>query len=358
MLLHKGTVPIESSRLLLRKFNHDDALYMFKNWATDEQVTKYLTWRPHSNLKVTQDLVDTWCAHYTKSIYQWTIVLKEIGEPIGSIGIVRLFEDELCADFGYCISSKYWGKGIVTEAMNLLLDYWFNQIGFEKIKGFHHVDNPASGRVMQKIDMSYTGVLKGEQKDNMGNPIDCDCYEITKESFNSLKIRKAYSHEGELVGDMFEKLTGYLDKNKSENKCGWGTGIYPTRAVALSAKQDSSLYVAVKGGKILGSITLNHNQALQYNEADWQIKTDNPLVVHTLAVNPEFFRQGIAQRLLSFAEEIAEKEGSPSIRLDTSQINLPAISLYEKNGYINCGTIDLGLKRGSIKAWYCFEKKL
>ncbi|MBR2067612.1 MAG: GNAT family N-acetyltransferase, partial [Solobacterium sp.] len=48
---HLGTKTIETSRLILRKLNDDDAEAMFRNWASDNEVTKYLTWPTHNNIE-------------------------------------------------------------------------------------------------------------------------------------------------------------------------------------------------------------------------------------------------------------------------------------------------------------------
>ena len=64
----------------------EDADAMFKNWANDEEVTKYLTWSPHGTEDVTKEILKQWVDSYKdEKYYQWAIVLKEIDEPIGSI---------------------------------------------------------------------------------------------------------------------------------------------------------------------------------------------------------------------------------------------------------------------------------
>ncbi|NMA83367.1 MAG: N-acetyltransferase, partial [Epulopiscium sp.] len=54
MLTHKGTVPITTVRLTLKKFERDHIHDMFRNWANDDEVTKYLTWPTHKNMAITQ----------------------------------------------------------------------------------------------------------------------------------------------------------------------------------------------------------------------------------------------------------------------------------------------------------------
>ena len=52
-MLHQGTKRLESQRFILRPFQKDDAKAMFERWASDEEVTHFLTWKPHQNIQVT-----------------------------------------------------------------------------------------------------------------------------------------------------------------------------------------------------------------------------------------------------------------------------------------------------------------
>ena len=69
MLTHKGTQTIKTQRLVLRRFRAEDAGAMFANWASDDEVTKYLTWPTHSDLSVSQWVVNDWVSSYDKTNY-------------------------------------------------------------------------------------------------------------------------------------------------------------------------------------------------------------------------------------------------------------------------------------------------
>ena len=115
---HLGTKRIETEHLILRKFNTEDAEYMFNNWASDSQVTKYLTWPTHSNIETSKFVIGRWEKEYQSvNNYQWCIELKELRQAIGSIGVVNLKEDIDAVEIGYCIGRKFWGQGITTEAL-------------------------------------------------------------------------------------------------------------------------------------------------------------------------------------------------------------------------------------------------
>ncbi len=161
MLLHKGTKTINTDRLILRKFEINDAENMFKNWATDLKVVKYLPWKIHENIEFTRSLLTGWIEKYQNdNEYQWIIHLKEIDEPIGSIGVVRSDESKYSCEIGYCISSNYWSKGIMTEALKAVIDYLFSEIGFNRIIALHDTNNIASGKVMSKSNMLYEGTFR------------------------------------------------------------------------------------------------------------------------------------------------------------------------------------------------------
>ena len=90
MLNHKGTKTLETNRLILRRAYVADAEPMFRNWASDPEVTKYLTWPTYEKVETAHQILDLWSKEYEKpDYYQWMIVLKELGEPIGSISVVR-----------------------------------------------------------------------------------------------------------------------------------------------------------------------------------------------------------------------------------------------------------------------------
>ena len=74
---HCGTRQLDTERLVLRRFVTEDAEAMFRNWASDPEVTKYLTWPAHANVDVNRAVLKDWTAAYaSQNDYQWAIVLK------------------------------------------------------------------------------------------------------------------------------------------------------------------------------------------------------------------------------------------------------------------------------------------
>ncbi len=183
---HLGNKRIETDRLILRPFIPEDDIHMFKNWASDPLVTRYLTWAAHQSPSVTRMVIDSWVKRNQEpTFYQWAVTLKSLNEPIGSISGVRIDEDTGSVEIGYCIGRPWWGQGVVAEAVRALMDFFFNEVGVTQVTACHHPDNPNSGRVMQKCGMSYQGAWPKEEKG-----IDLCWYAIQKDEYRKSKPAK------------------------------------------------------------------------------------------------------------------------------------------------------------------------
>ncbi len=166
---HKGTQILSTDRLVLRRIEISDAEKMYANWASDSSVTKFLTWLPHENVEATKKVITSWVEEYEKKdFYQWVIILKDIGEPIGTISVVGKDESVNMLHIGYCIGSKWWRRGYASEALSAVIDFLFDEVGAERIESTHDVNNPSSGRVMEKCGMKYEGTLRRYARSNAG----------------------------------------------------------------------------------------------------------------------------------------------------------------------------------------------
>ena len=187
MVTHKGTQTIETDRLILRRAIPEDAEPMFRNWASDPEVTKYLTWPPHESVAVTQKVLESWVSEYGRSdYYHWMIVLKEIGEPIGSLLVTTVGRAQ-SAHIGYCIGQKWWHKGIMHEAVQAVIKYLFEEVGYHRVEAMHDPNNPNSGRVMRKCGMKYEGTAHAADRNNQGI-CDADYYAILRDDWRETRI--------------------------------------------------------------------------------------------------------------------------------------------------------------------------
>ena len=167
---HIGTRYIETDRLILRRFELSDAQAMFDNWASDDEVTKYLTWPSYTDVAAVEQKLEQWVSRYTDADrYHWAIILKENGpQPIGSIGACHWHENGDTPEIGYCMGRRWWRRGIMTEALGAVLDFLFERVGVEQIVALHDTNNPHSGGVMRKCGMVFDGVREKAGKNNQG----------------------------------------------------------------------------------------------------------------------------------------------------------------------------------------------
>jgi len=179
MLTHKGTQTLQTSRLTLRRFTLEDAQAMFDNWASDPEVTKFLTWPTHGSVAVTRMVLTDWVTNYSRpDYYQWAIEFE--GQLVGSISVVSHSDRIGKAMIGYCIGQRWWRMGITSEALQAVMDFLFDKVGVERIEAYHDSNNPNSGAVMRKCGMKYEGTQRKSDWNNQG-VCDADWYALLRE---------------------------------------------------------------------------------------------------------------------------------------------------------------------------------
>ena len=145
---------LSTERLILRKLKKEDAESIFSNWASDPEVTKYVTWNAHSNVEQTKQIIDIWLKEYENpKTVRFGITLKGSGELIGTIDVVDYVDGN--PEIGYCLSRKYWNKGYMTEACNALVNYLF-AIGYKTVVIEADENNIGSNRVIEKCGFEFT----------------------------------------------------------------------------------------------------------------------------------------------------------------------------------------------------------
>ena len=165
---------METSRIVLRPWRESDAPVLFK-WASDPVIGSRAGWAPHRSVEESLEVIRTVFCDVTNT---WAIELKETGEAIGAMGYGPSCECNLPARdgeplAGYWIAKPYWNKGICTEALKLMIEHIRKMTDIKSLISGHFVDNPASGRVMEKCGFIPTGqtVIDETQYMGKGRPI-------------------------------------------------------------------------------------------------------------------------------------------------------------------------------------------
>ena len=178
---YKGTIKLETNRLILRPFKITDAQAVFENYASSDDVTKYTTWDTYRDIDAVRNYLSSLIESYKDGkTFNWAIELKNENKVIGSIGATNLDENVAKIEVGYCIGKKWWNQGIATEALREIIRFLFEEVGINRIEAYHDVRNLASGRVMQKCGMKCEGILRQFYPFN-GGVSDVYIYSILKD---------------------------------------------------------------------------------------------------------------------------------------------------------------------------------
>jgi len=159
-LKFKGTPQLETKRLILRRLRPEDENDVFE-YASDEEVSRFVFWNTHRSIEDSRNFINSTLGRYERDeAGEWGIVLKEENKLIGTIGFTGFDSRSRRAEIGYVLSRKYWGQGIMPEALNRLLEFAFTEMDLNRVECHHVSPNEKSGRVMQKVGMSYEGTAR------------------------------------------------------------------------------------------------------------------------------------------------------------------------------------------------------
>lgn len=150
---------IETERLRLRMLHIADAEALF-HYVSQDAVTKYMLWESHTSLRQTKKYIKMITRKYLDGVYAWAITLKDTKEFIGMVDFSEFTQEARIAEIGYSLSYTYWGKGIMSEAVQAVIDFGFNELYLERIYARCFAENIGSERVMQKAGMTYEGTMR------------------------------------------------------------------------------------------------------------------------------------------------------------------------------------------------------
>ncbi len=175
---------IRTERLVLRPPEPADADAIFRSYAQDPEVSRYLTWRPHRSLAETQKVIRNAMAEWDGGtrfpwVIPWVITRVEDGAVIGMLG--ARIEGHM-AVIGYVLVRSAWGHGYMTEALRAVVEALWMVPAIFRIWAVCDVENVASARVLEKSGMLREGRLARfiVHSNVSAEPRDVYCYAITR----------------------------------------------------------------------------------------------------------------------------------------------------------------------------------
>lgn len=148
---------IDTERLVLRRPRMADAEPIFVRYASDEAVTKFMSWPTHHSVETTEKVVADWIAQWEQEDRGGPYVIEAENELIGCTGFER--SNDKVASTGYVFAQECWGKGYASEALGALVDL-ARQTGVMRLFAYCHHEHVRSTRVMEKNGFEFEGLLR------------------------------------------------------------------------------------------------------------------------------------------------------------------------------------------------------
>ncbi|MBV9091203.1 MAG: GNAT family N-acetyltransferase [Mycobacteriaceae bacterium] len=142
-------------RILLRRPRLTDADALFARVASDPQVTQYLSWTPHSDVGETRRVISE--LFNIGDDHTWVIAIRDTGDVVGQLGYRR--PQPHAAELGYCLARQWWGQGLMSEAVRVVLDALARDPALFRVSAACHVCNTRSARLLERAGLSPEGRL-------------------------------------------------------------------------------------------------------------------------------------------------------------------------------------------------------
>ena len=154
----------------------------------------------------------------------------------------------------------------------------------------------------------------------------------------SLRLRKTSIEELDQIRELYWKL---LDSSPKYGQIlQWKKNIYPNDGDWTAYIRKDEMYLILQEADVIGAVAVTNGQSEEYRKIHWTVKIEDQeaAVVHLLMIAPEYQGQGAATAALDEIIKLAVAKKKKAVRLDAIGTNVPAQKLYEKYGFVNCGT--------------------
>lgn len=318
---------LETSRFYIRKIKIEDAELAFKNWTSDDAVSKYLTWSTHKSVNDTIE----WIKNDLEMNYKsYVIVDKNINEPVGSISVVKESPDYSYCEVGYCMAKNYWNKGCMSEILDAFMGYLFKNFNYSYIYARHDVNNIASGRVMSKCGMRQTHI-SSELTDKYGW---CDVahYLITIEEYKMKKLQKKMMEILHVDVPAFNNLNMLKNYLKNEAFSVSRVSLIDNNSIRLN-KNDEIFYFLDKQDNVIQYTfvtNINKESLLNQYTKDFIEKNINYFITN----NNKTIEQILVNKLTKHGLHISFGESCTGGMMASTIINVPGASNIIEESFV------------------------
>ena len=177
---------LETSRLILREVKEEDAKDMFQ-YLSDYEVVKPMGLAPFESINDVLEEVNWYTSIYGEGTgIRWGITLKDSGKVIGSCGFLNMLTKHYRAEVGYELSKDYWGRGIASEALEVVVKHGYQHFQLERLEALIEPTNLPSQKLVEKLGFKREGLLRHYEY-TCGKFDDLYMYSLIKEECNLLE---------------------------------------------------------------------------------------------------------------------------------------------------------------------------
>jgi len=168
---------LATERLTLRQLVINDEREIF-TLRSDSEINKYLDRQLSNTIDDARNFINKVNENINKndSLY-WAITLSDKNVLIGTICLFSFSDETDKCEIGYELLTNFQGQGIMTEALEKVIDFAFNTIKVQKIEAFFHIDNQSSIKLLEKF--SFKDSNKPDKTDT-----NLVCYHLTNSVYN------------------------------------------------------------------------------------------------------------------------------------------------------------------------------
>lgn len=180
--VYKGVPILETNRLIIRQVSIEDIEYIY-NHMKNKEVRKYFEkfW-PKDIEGVERFVSEAVQRNENDQAAEWVIFLKDEKKVIGRIWFGKFLDWCSAVHVGYSLDHYYWSRGIVSEALDRVIAFGFDEMHLRRIEAWHDSSNIASGKVMVKCGLTFEGTLR--ERGDSGN---AEMYSILETEYKGKK---------------------------------------------------------------------------------------------------------------------------------------------------------------------------
>ena len=179
---------LSTSRLTLRKMEINDAAILYKYWS-DNSVTRHMNINSFTDIVQAEQMISFLNGLSDEGkLIRWTIINRSDGLIVGSCGYNSFSIENLRGEIGYELGREFWGQGLMTEALTVIIKYGFSTIGLNRIQALVEKGNIASQKLLAKLGFQQDGLLR-EYEVSKGVPVDLFIYSLIKRDIEKSTIK-------------------------------------------------------------------------------------------------------------------------------------------------------------------------